>query len=134
MPDGLQRRRVLIVEDDFELRNTVAEALQDAGWQVRCAANGLQALALLRRWQPDVVLLDLNLPLMDGWEFRAEADRQRAMRGVPLVITSARMDPSSELTKLRADAALGKPFDLDELDAVLEELTARQSTSVEEKN
>jgi DNA-binding response OmpR family regulator len=123
MPDSANQRRVLIVEDDFDLRTTIARALYESGWEVQSAANGAEALSLVRRWRPDVVLLDLKLPVMDAWEFRVEADRQRALRGVPVVITSARMDPRSEMSTLRADAALAKPFDLDELEALLHELT-----------
>jgi DNA-binding response OmpR family regulator len=123
MVHNLHQRRVLIIEDDFELRTTIAKALYGSGWQVQSAADGLEALALLRRWRPDVVLLDLKLPVMDAWAFRVEADRQRALHGVPVVITSARMNPHSEMTTLKADAALAKPFDLDELEKVLDGLT-----------
>jgi DNA-binding response OmpR family regulator len=123
MQDSLTERSLLIVEDEFELRTTIATALHATGWRVQCSADGLEALTLLRRWRPDVVLLDLKLPVMDGWAFRAEADRQRMLQGVKLVITSARTDPHSELTTLRADAALAKPFDLDELESLLDELT-----------
>jgi len=112
------------VDDEFEFRNAVGEALHDAGWHVRGAATGIQALAVLQRWTPDVILLDLKLPVMDGWEFVAEAERQNAIRGIPLVIMSARMDPRTEVMKLGADAALAKPIDLDELQAVLDALTA----------
>ncbi len=123
MRDSLTERSLLIVEDEFELRTTIATALHATGWRVQCSADGLEALELLQQWRPDVVLLDLKLPVMDGWAFRAEADRQRMLHGVKLVITSARADPHSELTKLRADAALAKPFDLDELENLLDELT-----------
>jgi CheY-like chemotaxis protein len=118
------RRSVLLVDDEFEFRNAVGEALHDAGWHVRGAATGIQALAVLQRWTPDVILLDLKLPAMDGWEFVAEAERQNAIQGIPLVIMSARMDPRTEVMKLGADAALAKPIDLDELQAVLDALTA----------
>ena len=122
-------RSVLIVDDDFEFRNAIAEALNAVGWQVRGAANGVQALELLRRWQPDVILLDLALPVMNGWEFRAEADRQQALENIPVVLTSARMDPGREIIRLKAAAALPKPFDLDYLDqAVSIQLSARSRT------
>jgi CheY-like chemotaxis protein len=123
MPNSLTERSLLIVEDEFELRTTIATALHATGWRVQCSADGLEALTLLRRWRPDVVLLDLKLPVMDAWAFRAEADRLRMLHGVKLVITSARTDPHSEMTTLRADAALAKPFDLDELESLLDELT-----------
>ena len=76
------RTRVLVVDDDFEFRNAIAEALGHLGWEVRGSATGGEALGLLRSWPPDVILLDLVLPAMDGWAFRAEADRQNALQGI----------------------------------------------------
>ena len=81
------------------------------------AGNGAEALALLRTTQPDVIVLDLWMPIMDGWEFRKA--QAQAHPGIPLVVLSA-LDLSHErLAELRADALVSKPFDLDQLyDAV----------------
>ena len=114
---------MLLVDDDFEFRNVVAEALQENGWEVRGAATGIQALEVMRRWPPEVILLDLMMPEMNGWEFSKEANRRFRLSGIPLVLVSARIDPHSEIAALRAEAALAKPFDLEELESVLDELT-----------
>src|SRR4029079_7617453 len=80
---------VLLVDDDFELRSALADALTDFGWRVRSAASGTDALQLLRSWHPDLILLDLLMPSMDGWAFREEAARRNLLQGVPLVLISA---------------------------------------------
>ena len=123
MAESLRQRRVIIVDDDFEFRNVIAQALVEGGWQVRAAASGIQALEVIRRWRPDVILLDLMMPQMNGWEFSEEARRRLRLSGIPLVLMSARMDPHSEISALRAAAALAKPFDLEQMEQLLERLT-----------
>ena len=61
---------VLVVEDDQDLRDMLADVLTDEGFDVRTAAHGELALAMLEQWRPHVILLDLNMPVMDGWTFR----------------------------------------------------------------
>ena len=114
--------RLLVVDDDFGFRHAIADALQDRGWHVRGAATGADALGVLRSWRPDVILLDLILPVMDGWSFRAEADRQRTLEGIPIVVTSGSASAQREAEKLQAAAALPKPFDLDELVGIVQGL------------
>jgi CheY-like chemotaxis protein len=116
------RTRVLVVDDDFEFRNAIAEALGHLGWEARGAASGGDALGLLRSWPPDVILLDLVLPAMDGWAFRAEADRQNALQGIPIIVTSGSANIRREAERLRAAAALAKPFELDELVHIIQHL------------
>jgi DNA-binding response OmpR family regulator len=106
---------VLVIDDDFEFRNAIADALGNLGWEVRGAATGGDALGVLRSWPPDVIMLDLILPAMDGWSFRAEADRQHALDGIPIIVTSGAADVRREAEKLQAAAALAKPFELDDL-------------------
>lgn len=123
--------RVLVVDDDFEFRNAIADALGDLGWEVRGAATGSDALGVLRAWRPDVILLDLVLPAMDGWSFRAEADRQRALEGIPIVITSGAADIRLEAERLQAAAALAKPFELDQLVEIIRDLVADEQAEAE---
>jgi CheY-like chemotaxis protein len=124
------RVRVLIVDDDFEFRYAIADALRSLGWEVRGAADGSDALGTLREWRPDVIMLDLILPIMDGWTFRLEAERQHALEGIPIVVTSGAADVRQEADKLKAAAALAKPFDLDELVRIIQELTDGKAGSV----
>ena len=106
---------VLIVDDDFGFRHALADALGEWGWEVRGAANGVEALGIIRGWRPSVVVLDLALPVMDARAFRLEADRQHAFEGIPVVLISGAAEAHSEAERLGAVAALQKPFDLDDL-------------------
>jgi len=125
------RVRVLIVDDDFEFRYAIADALRNLGWDVRGAADGSDALGTLREWPPDVILLDLMLPMMDGWAFRFEAERQQALGEIPIIVTSGSADVSREAEKLKAAASLAKPFELDDLVRIIQELVEGKTSSVE---
>jgi DNA-binding response OmpR family regulator len=104
-------RRVLIVEDDASIRDTLELALAVQGYQVATAANGRDGIALLRECRPDLIVLDLMMPVMDGWQFRVE-QRLAGCDGVPvLVLTASRNAADSEDT-LGAAERLQKPFDL----------------------
>lgn len=111
--------RILVVEDDEEIRYIVGSALADEGWEVCEAANGRAALARLTDYRPDVILLDLTLPGMDARAFRAEQRSRGLLMEVPLVVMSARRDAPALADELGAFATLAKPFDLDELIATV---------------
>jgi len=105
------RGRLLVVDDDVELRASLADVLRDAGFAVLEAANGKDALTLLRSEPPpDAILLDLMMPVMDGWEFRAAQKREPSLARTPVVVMTADGSPHAEAV----DAALlvRKPFDL----------------------
>lgn len=116
---------ILVVDDDFSIRTTIAEILLDEGYDVRCAANGLEALAILeeRALRPTLIILDLWMPQMDGLRFR-ELQSLGASAHVPvLVITAARLLPP-DLNSLGLTNILRKPMDLNELLAKTRELVA----------
>ena len=77
--------KILVVEDELGQREALAEVLSRLGYEVQCAANGNEALELMRRSEslPGLILLDLMMPVMDGWEFRAEQRKDRALADVP---------------------------------------------------
>lgn len=103
---------MLVVEDEAPIRHLVTSFLDGEGFEVLQAADGQEALAVIGATCPDVVLLDLWMPRMDGWAFLHEIDRLAAMDEVPIVVTSAaRWMPSGP----RVKANLSKPFELDEL-------------------
>jgi CheY-like chemotaxis protein len=105
-------KTVLIVEDDEQVRDAIAEALQDEGYSVRSAANGREALDALRTWQsePRLILLDLAMPVMDGWEFLRERERQPRLAGIPVcAVTAAENLPGDVEHRIR------KPFRLEDL-------------------
>jgi CheY-like chemotaxis protein len=109
--------RILLVEDDPALRNALAELLEEKGYEVACAEHGADALAQLDEDPaPSVILLDLAMPVMDGWSFRTVQRQDPRLAGIPTVVLSASLasDPRA-LEGLEADAALAKPFTLERL-------------------
>ncbi len=114
-PESSVECMILVVDDDPDILQTLALCLSTEGYRVTMAANGQEALTLLERDEPACILLDLMMPVMDGWQFVAELDRQ-GKRKAPLLILSADR-------KLRADAYLAKPFDLDQLLGKVQQLT-----------
>lgn len=109
------RQRALVIEDDTVIRSVLVETLSDEGWEVREATDGQTALAELASWRPSVIVLDLAMPTMDGWAFRAEQRRRGLALDVPLVIVSASRETDLRTGELQPAAVLLKPFDLDSL-------------------
>jgi CheY-like chemotaxis protein len=106
--------RILIIEDDPDVRVTLVDLLEDAGYPVDCAANGQEALDHLRRGTlPSVILLDLMMPVMDGWEFRREQRRDPRVANVPVIVLSA-LD-RTRVGDLGEAAFMKKPLDFDRL-------------------
>jgi CheY-like chemotaxis protein len=124
----LHRPAVLVVEDDEDGRTQVAELLRDFGYLVTEAADGVQALRLLRNKPVDIVLLDLWLPGMDGWSFRAEQRAEKTLRDVPVVVMTA--DDSPQARAIDADAFLRKPFGAETLRSTIRGVLANKGAQV----
>lgn len=107
--------RILVVEDDETLRETLAEVLVDEGHVVRAAAHGDEALDHLDGWVPDVILLDLMMPIMDAYEFRERQLLLGVATSAPMVVISAARDIEAAADRLEAAAWIAKPFLLDEV-------------------
>ena len=103
---------VLLVEDHPDVRDMMALALQFAGHRVVTAANGRDALQLLRKERPCVILLDLMMPVMDGWQFCAALEQDPELGRVPLVVISALADMAA---RMPAAEHLSKPVDIDRM-------------------
>ena len=110
--------RVLVVEDDEVTRESVAAVLHAKGHMVACACDGREGLRQLYEHRPDVVLLDLNMPVMDGWQFRREQARDPTVADIPIVVVSARPGPCG----IEAAAFLAKPCEVDELLSTVERI------------
>jgi CheY-like chemotaxis protein len=111
-------RRVLIVDDAEDIRNSVAEVLESEGYFVSCAGNGHDALQALTSAEPlpDLILLDLMMPDMDGREFRARQLAHVQLAGIPVVLMSAGGNLKAQAEALRAQGYLRKPFrDIDQI-------------------
>lgn len=107
-------RRILVVDDDASLRDTLVEVLGDEGYQVRSAENGRAALRQLDGWEADLVILDLMMPIMDAYAFRAAQDKA-GRRLTPILILSAAPGLSDAATELGAVGVIAKPFRLSDL-------------------
>jgi len=103
--------RILVSDDDSDIREVVGEALEFAGYEVATAREGREGLALCRSFRPTLILLDLMMPGMSGWEFRAAQQEDAALAKIPVVVVTALgQDPD-----IPVSAVLAKPFRLDDL-------------------
>ncbi len=113
---------VLVVEDDPDILSSLVEVIREEGFEVRSAANGYQALEQLSSGPIDLVLLDLMMPVMDGWRFLREARARNADFHAPVVVLSAVRDPGGEAERLGVTRWLRKPFELEEVVRIAREL------------
>lgn len=121
---------ILVVDDDEDVCALVATILAEEGYTVRTAANGAEALRELRdHGSPDLVLLDMKMPVMDGWEF-ARRYRLEWPASAPLIVLSAAENPAQRAREVAASGWLGKPFELDALlDVVARGLAEKRSST-----
>ena len=112
-------RRVLVVDDEPHVRGFIMLILEDEGFSVDTATDGCEALTKARALAPDVVLLDLIMPILDGAGFLRECRVDPACGHVPILVMSAGDEPT-EVNTLGAQRVLMKPFDLDRLIRELE--------------
>jgi CheY-like chemotaxis protein len=112
-----QGRAILLIEDDPDIREAIQDVLTDEGYQVVVADTGMQALDRLRAGGPlpDLILLDLMMPVMDGWQFRAEQKRHPAWNAIPVIVLSAVGNTHEKADSIGALGCLRKPLDIDEL-------------------
>jgi DNA-binding response OmpR family regulator len=109
---------VLVVEDDADLAALVEMIISDAGYAVRRASDGAEALARVGEEMPALVLLDMRMPGMNGWEFAREF-RARWGRAAPIVVVTAAEDARQRAREIGADAWLEKPFEIEDVLATL---------------
>ncbi len=116
--------RVLVIEDSLVIQRLIEVCLRPAGFQVELRADGPSGLEAARGWKPDVVVLDVGLPVMDGWEVLSNLRADQGMDGVKvLVLTAHAQDQTREKAKESgADGFLTKPFRPDELRSAVIEL------------
>lgn len=115
-------QRILIVDDDHAIRITLTEVLSEEGYEVVTATNGVEGLAAVEAAAPAVVLLDMRMPVMDGWAF-ARALRERGL-SPPLVVMTAAQEAARWAAEIGATSVLAKPFDLTELLLMVERAAA----------
>jgi len=112
-------KSILIIEDDDDIRDALCQLLEEEGYRVRAAHHGQEGLALAtQEGPPQVILLDLMMPIMNGWEFLAARRHDPKLARVPVVVVSATGDPGG---LGESTAFLRKPFDVQRLLQVVEQ-------------
>ena len=118
MKDNGSVRKILVVDDDDELADVVRQVLRDAGYSVATVRHGAAALELVQHIAPDLILLDLSMPIMDGWSFVA-LYRRKARAGARIVLLTGNAHAAEIAKSLGADGYITKPFDVDDLVGVV---------------
>ena len=119
------RKRVLVIDDDLPIRGMLAAALRQHGYQVLLAGDGGEGHRALTIHQPDVVLLDLAMPDVNGWDFLQRTQETGHLGKIPIVVVSAHASQQPQaLLRMGVAAILPKPFNLSDLLDLIEHLTA----------
>ena len=116
---------ILIVDDDPIIRDVLVEALQDEGYDVVSCRDGQEALEAVAEQVPDLILLDLMMPRVDGWEFRERQLAMETLRDVPVIVLTAARGLEQHAATLRPAAAMAKPFNLGTLLRTIQDVLAR---------
>lgn len=126
--EGLNGRRgtILVVDDDPDILEALIEILAAEGFDVLAARHGQEALAQFSTRPPDLVLLDLMMPVMDGWEFASHMRKNPDWADVPILVLSADRNVGMKAREIGAIGYLSKPFELSSLlEVVTRSLDAR---------
>ncbi len=131
MKQGSEPPRILVVDDDDDLADAVRQVLRDAGFSVATVRHGAAALELVRHVSPDLILLDLTMPIMDGWSFAAQY-RRIAKEGARILLLTVNPHAAEIARNLGADGVIAKPFENEGLlAAVRAELSRARHSAAE---
>lgn len=107
-------KRILVVEDDTSIRELLVELLESEGYVVSSAVNGLEGLKILQNdGNPDLILIDLMMPVMDGYSFRTEQLKNPIWSKIPTVVMSAEANAKEKMKNFNITAFLSKPVELE---------------------
>jgi two-component system, OmpR family, KDP operon response regulator KdpE len=115
-----RKARILVIDDDQPILGMMRTILQEYGFEPATAATAEEALELARDAVPDLVLVDLTMPLMSGAELIREFRRQNGLAGIPILVLSGHAQLASVAEQLEADGWIQKPFDLLQLIRTIE--------------
>lgn len=120
--------RVLVVDDDYDMQDAISESLEIEGHEATCVSNGREALDYLQKGESIcVILLDLTMPVMNGWEFRKQQLQDSALASIPVVVVTADGRASEKANQLSANAVLQKPLVAEELLTTVEKFCGKPS-------
>ena len=121
---------MLVVDDDPDILEALSEILEAEGFEIRRARNGKEALEKLEPDPPQLILLDLMMPVMDGWEFAQRLKQRPKVAGIPIIVLSADRNVSNKAAEIGAVGHLAKPFELNDLlDMVRRSLSQAQAST-----
>ena len=125
--DSRQRPRVLVVEDNGDMREFLARVLSMQGYEFLEAADGEEGLQVARTRQPNLILMDISLPVLDGFEATRRIKQDPALQHIPVIAVTAHARPADEQRALDAgcDGYLSKPYSLRDFLAVVEKNIGR---------
>ncbi|MCJ8312165.1 MAG: response regulator transcription factor [Saccharospirillaceae bacterium] len=126
-------KKILVIEDKLTMRELINDYFREQGFSVQTAGDGILGLASIKQSQPDIILLDLMMPRMDGFEF---LKRLRVQHQTPVIVITAKEDESDTIKafELGADDYVNKPIRLKELHARIQAVFRRQQTPVQNVN
>jgi two-component system cell cycle response regulator DivK len=131
VPIGPSERSVLIVEDEPDARDMLALFLAFCGYTAHVAADGIEAIDMAVRFRPTIILMDLMMPRMDGWEATRRLKADPRTRGIPIIVVSAnsQLDEKERARDAGCQAFITKPCDLDSLATMLRDFPDQHSRS-----
>lgn len=118
---------ILVADDDLGTRLLIGDYLEASGYSILSAENGKEALGMVEAYQPHLIVTDITMPQMDGYELIRQVRRRPSLRLLPIVFLTGRTDPKERVLgyQLGCDVYLAKPFELSELGAVVRNLLER---------
>jgi DNA-binding NarL/FixJ family response regulator len=118
---------ILVADDDLGTRLSISDYLELCGYSIVSAENGRKALEMVEHYQPHLIVTDITMPLMDGYELVRQVRRQPAFRLLPVIFLTARTNVEERIRGYQTggDVYLPKPFELEELGAVVRNLLER---------
>jgi len=106
---------VLVVDDDTDIRDSISLLLKYEGYDVSTASNGSEGFEQLKIKRPSLILLDLMMPIMDGWQFKTEIDLNPDLKNIPIIVVSADGNIKNKSESIGVSEYLAKPIDIDSL-------------------
>jgi CheY-like chemotaxis protein len=119
---------VLVVEDDQSIRDVITDVLEDRGFQVVGATNGAEALGDLDDFRPDVMVLDLLMPVMHGWDFMEHYEQKTGGEPIPIVVVSVNSALPRSFSRFGVRTVVPKPFNIDDLIDAVEQAAGSLTT------